>query len=136
MLTAVRSMATRGAVGEPLPGVFSAFDEYNVKFRRGEVSIIGAGAGTGKSVLALALALNMRVPTLYLSADSNAWTMCQRLASMATGDYLTDIELAYQNDRAEQYNQALAEIDWVLFNYQSDLWLGDIREEVDAFDAA
>jgi hypothetical protein len=58
-----------------------------------------AGApGAGKSTLALALALKTNVPTLYISADTNAHTMAMRLASMISGKSQSDVEQKLNTD--------------------------------------
>ena len=129
-------MSSRGPVGEALPDVFERFKTYDIKFRRAEVNVIASGPGAGKTVLGLTLARLMKVPTLYVSPDSSSWVITNRLAAMVTGDYLNDIELAYQNDRGHPYDQALQTIDHVMFSYQKEPWLADIRDETKAFEAA
>jgi len=85
MRTLVRSVGRADIGGEPLPSVFRAFESNKIVFRRAEVSMLAGTPGVGKSTLALALALNMKVPSLYISADTNAHTMAMRLASMISG---------------------------------------------------
>ena len=80
MKTLVRSVGRTDIGGEPLPAVFKAFETNKIIFRRAEVSMMAGTPGVGKSTLALALALKMKVPTLYISADTNAHTMAMRLA--------------------------------------------------------
>ena len=58
-----------------------------------------AGApGAGKSTLALALATWMKVPTLYVSADTGAHTMSMRLFSMLTGKSQDEAEKLLSSD--------------------------------------
>lgn len=75
----------RGNAGDLLPTVFRSFDDYGIRFRRSQFVLIVAGPGSGKSTLVLNLALRMRVPTMYLSADSNEFTQVSRSFSIAAG---------------------------------------------------
>jgi hypothetical protein len=90
----------RGAAGDLLPSPYRIFDDFEIRFRRGQLVLIVAGPGTGKSTMVLNLALRMRVPTLYLSADSNEFTQVSRAYRIVTG---------FGRDRGDAY--ALGEID-------------------------
>jgi RecA-family ATPase len=83
--TPVQSLYIRGSAGDPLPTVFDAFTAQGIIFRRGQLCLISAGAGTGKSGLVLTYALLAKVPTLYFSADSDAFTQLSRSLSILTG---------------------------------------------------
>ena len=85
MRTLVRSVGRASIGGEPLPSCFKSFESSKIVMRRSEVSMFAGAPGVGKSTLALALALKTNVPTLYISADTNAHTMAMRLASMISG---------------------------------------------------
>ncbi len=97
MRTLVRSVGRPSIGGEPLPSCFKAFESNKIVLRRSEVSMFAAAPGVGKSTLALALALKMKVPTLYISADTNAHTMAMRLASMISGKNQGDVEHGKKN---------------------------------------
>ncbi len=85
MRTLARAVGSKDIGGEPLPTVFRTFDVNKIVIRRAEVSMIAGTPGAGKSTLALAIALRSKVPTLYISADTNAHTMAMRLLSMISG---------------------------------------------------
>jgi len=93
-----------------------------------------AGApGAGKSTLALALALKTNVPTLYISADTNAHTMAMRLASMISGKSQTDVEQLMNTD--EGWTKAvLRKGSHIVWSFESSPTLEDISEEVQAFE--
>lgn len=55
------------------------------RFLRGQLALICAGPGVGKSALVLTYALKAKVPTLYFSADSDAFTQLSRSLSILTG---------------------------------------------------
>lgn len=64
--------------------------DKGTEFLRGQLSLISAGPGTGKSIFALTLAIKSRVPTLYYSADSDAFTQVTRQICIQTGWPLED----------------------------------------------
>ena len=104
MRTLARAVGSVDIGGEPLPSIFREFDLNKVIIRRSEVSMIAGTPGAGKSTLALAIALRSKVPTLYVSADTNAHTMAMRLLSMITAKTQGDAELMLTNDVANARN--------------------------------
>lgn len=100
MLSTGQARRMRGASGDLLPSPYRTFDDFEIRFRRGMFGLIVAGPGTGKSTLALNMAIRMRVPTMYFSADSNAFTQVARAYSISEG---------VSRERAERY--ALGEPD-------------------------
>ena len=133
MKTLVRSVGRADIGGEPLPSVFKAFDSNKIIFRRAEVSMLAGTPGVGKSTLALALALKMKVPTLYISADTNAHTMAMRLASMISGKNQSDVEQLLRNDLGWT-KATLAKGSHIVWSFESSPSLQDIDEEVQAFE--
>jgi RecA-family ATPase len=93
-----------------------------------------AGApGAGKSTLALALALKTNVPTLYISADTNAHTMAMRLASMISGKSQSDVEHKLNTD-VGWTKAILQKGSHIVWSFESAPTLEDIVEEVQAFE--
>jgi len=131
--TLTRSVGKADIGGEPLPAVFKTFGDNNIIVRRSEVSMIAGAPGAGKSTLALAMALRAQVPTLYISADTNAHTMAMRLFSMVTGKSQNDAEyeLAYN---AEEARATLRTTDHMFWSFDSSPNLDDLDEEVTAFE--
>jgi hypothetical protein len=84
-----------GNLGEALPTPFPSFDIHKVFFRYGATSMLAATPGSFKSVVALNLckewALN-GIGSLYLSADSDEFTVANRLSGILTGDSMELIE--------------------------------------------
>ena len=129
----VRSVGGADIGGEPLPSVFKTLDVNKIIIRRAEVSMFAGTPGVGKSTLALALALKSRVPTLYISADTNAHTMAMRLASMISGKNQTDVERLMDTDTG--WTKAiLAKGSHIVWSFESSPTLQDIDEEVQAFE--
>jgi replicative DNA helicase len=133
MKTLARSVGRTDIGGEPLPAVFKAFETNKIIFRRAEVSMMAGTPGVGKSTLALGLALKMKVPSLYISADTNAHTMAMRLASMISGKNQTDVEYLLQNDLGWT-KAVLAKGSHIVWSFESSPSLVDIDEEVQAFE--
>ncbi|MGZ6983251.1 MAG: DnaB-like helicase C-terminal domain-containing protein [Ilumatobacteraceae bacterium] len=85
MYTPLQSLYIKGNAGDPLPVVWDALDQKGTRLLRGQLCLICAGPGTGKSAFVLTYALKARVPTLYFSADSDAFTQLSRSLSILTG---------------------------------------------------
>lgn len=120
--------------GEPLPSVFRTFDVNKIVIRRAEVSMIAGTPGAGKSTLALAIALRAKVPTLYVSADTNAHTMAMRLLSMITGKPQSEAERMLEQDvegSRKTINDSSGHIFW---SFESAPTLADLDQEVEAFE--
>lgn len=133
MKTLGRSVGRPDIGGEPMPPVFRTFDNNQIILRRAEVSMIAGTPGAGKSTLALALALRSQVPTLYLSADTNAHTMAMRLYSMITGVSQHEAEkIIAENPIAARNRLSLAS--HIYWSFDSNPSLTDIDDEVTAIE--
>lgn len=134
MRTLTRAVGSRDIGGEPLPSVFRTFDAHKINFRRAEVSMIAGTPGAGKSTLALAIALRAKVPTLYVSADTNAHTMAMRLLSMITGKSQSVTEELLINEIAESRKTINEHSSHIFWCFESAPSLVDIDLEVSAFE--
>lgn len=85
MFTPLQSLFIKGSAGDPLPAVWDTLERKGTRFLRGQVALVCAGPGVGKSALVLSYALRAKVPTLYFSADSDAFTQLSRSLSILTG---------------------------------------------------
>lgn len=133
MKTLQRSAVRPEAGGEPLPPVFRVFEQNNIIFRRAELSLIAGAPGAGKSSLALAIAVRLKVPTLYVSADTNAHTMAMRVLAMVGG--YTQAQAEYMmNTQKEVAGQILAQTANMFWSFDSTPTLRDLDEEVSAFE--
>lgn len=133
MRTLVRSVGRPSIGGEPIPTCFKTFEANKIIIRRSEVSMFAAAPGVGKSTLALAIALKSKVPTLYISADTNAHTMAMRLASMISGKNQSDVEGMLSEDIGWT-KAVLAKSSHIVWSFESAPTLQDISEEVQAFE--
>ena len=134
MRTLARAVGSADIGGEPLPSVFRTLDINKIVIRRAEVSMIAGTPGAGKSTLALAIALRTKVPTLYVSADTNAHTMAMRLLSMITGKTQGEAEEMLAKDvegSRKIINDSSGHIFW---SFESAPSLADVDQEVLAFE--
>jgi predicted ATP-dependent serine protease len=134
MRTLTRAVGSRDTGGEPLPSVFRTFEANKIILRRAEVSMIAGTPGAGKSTLALAFALRCKVPTLYVSADTNAHTMAMRLLSMITGKAQTETEQMLIDDVENSRKIINENSNHVFWSFESAPSLADIDLEVSAFE--
>lgn len=133
MKTLKRAVGKPDIGGEPMPTVFRTFENNQIVLRRAEVSMIAGTPGAGKSTLALALALRMQVPTLYISADTNAHTMAMRLYSMISGVSQSEAEKIIAIDPINSRSH-LAMADHFFWSFDSAPSLQDIDDEVTAIE--
>lgn len=134
MKTLARAVGSKDIGGEPLPTVFRTFEVNKIIIRRAEVSMIAGTPGAGKSTLALAIALKTKVPTLYISADTNAHTMAMRLLSMISGQSQSTTEqMLIENVEKSRkiINDNSGHIFW---SFESAPSLIDLDLEVSAFE--
>lgn len=122
-------------LGDPLPDVIRPLHRLGVHLRVGELSLWSAGSGTGKSVLLQWYALHAKVPTLYISADSNWATMSVRSASMATGLPQEEASKHIHAKRGQGFD-ALHAAQHISWSFEASPTLEDIRDEVLAFEVA
>lgn len=134
MRTLTRAVGSKDIGGEPLPPVFRTFEANKIIIRRAEVSMIAGTPGAGKSTLALAFALRCKVPTLYVSADTNAHTMAMRLLSMITGKSQSETEQMLIDDVENSRKTINENSSHVFWSFESAPSLADIDLEVSAFE--
>lgn len=130
MFTLQQSLYIKGSAGDPLPKVWSTLD---ADFLRGQLALVCAAPGIGKSAFTLSYAIQARVPTLYFSADSDAFTQLSRSVSILTG---WDMEESKRQIRAEKLAAAAeAALDAlpVMFKYDASPTLTQIEQPLEAF---
>ncbi|QBP30547.1 DnaB-like dsDNA helicase [Mycobacterium phage Charm] len=135
MYTPRQSLYIRGAAGDPLPTVWDTIGGKGVTYRRGQLVLVCAGPGTGKSAYVLSYALKSKVPTLYFSADSDAFTQLTRSVSILSGMSLSRATAAVrEQDIPEEITDNLDPIP-IRFNYKASPSLDVIEESLEAYDA-
>ena len=134
MYTPRQSLYIRGSAGDPLPTVWDALEQKGTALRRGQLVLVCAGPGTGKSALVLAYALKSKVPTLYFSADSDAFTQISRSVSILSGMSLERSTRAVRSADLGEVADQLDEIP-IRFNYKASPSLDVIEETLEAYTA-
>ena len=117
----------------PLPVANKVLAQNGVTLRRGQFSLWAAAPGVGKSLMLTNLAIRTPVPALFLSADSDEWTVKTRACSILTGQKLTDVE-KHLNSESEAwdgyYADALRQADHVDWCFRTDIDLDFIALRV------
>lgn len=98
MLSLTQASRLKGNAGKRLPDVWSSFDAQKIHFRRGQLHLVVAAPGVGKSVLTMSYAIQSKVPTLYLSMDTDPFTTCVRVVSAVTLVELAQAEQGLQEN--------------------------------------
>jgi len=113
---------------------WKALENKGTVFRRGQLVLTCAGPGTGKSAFVLAYALKSRVPCLYFSADSDAFTQLSRSVSVLSG---WSLARSTQAVRSEDIGEVAAELDEIpiRFNYSASPSLDEIENALMAYNA-
>lgn len=127
-------VAKRGlTTGEPLPDVFHTLKEQGIRFYRGGVSLVAGTPGSMKTMFILNLVDLMKIPTLYISNDSNEMTIVSRMLARRTKqDSRLMREKALKDP--DWASRVLADMDWVRWNFSPSPTLEEIEEEVMAFE--
>lgn len=133
MQTLARSIGRTAGIGEPLPVVFPAMERKGWNIRRAQVTMIAAAPNVGKSALALFLAVTWKLPTLYISADTDPFTTVLRAAAMLTQTPIPVVERNLLHGGEGFYEQELGSLKDVRFCFDSAPTLEDIDLEVSAF---
>lgn len=134
MRTLVRAIGEAEAGGRTISVPLLAFSRLDVGVRASELSMIAGVPGAGKSSLALHVAVFAGVPTLYVCADTSAWTMVLRTVAMLTGMTQSGVEtriITEGDDWAKEVMSTRAgHIYWV---FDSAPTLDDIDSEMQAY---
>ena len=95
MQTLARAAVRSGRTGQPLPDVWPTLAEDGVQFRRAGTAMIAGAPGSYKSTIALNLACKWAdegMTILYVSADSDQFTVAKRCAAILSGDSTKKVE--------------------------------------------
>ena len=132
MLDLQRAWGTVLTKATPLPDVWSALAEKQIKFRRGQVCMVAAAPNAGKSMFALIYAVKAKVPTLFFSADTDTTTVMMRAAAHVSGHNQVNVEqnLSANNNFYDASFDKLKHIKWV---FDSSPSLDDIELEIKAY---
>ena len=118
------------ALRMPLPGL----DMEGVRFRKGQVTIIGAAPGGGKTALMLNIAHLLREYTiLYLSPDSDVTSVGARMVATMKGVAARKIFSDFDSGARAEHMETTKELKHIQFSFQPQLTFEDISEELEAY---
>lgn len=133
MYTPIQSLRIKGNAGDPLADVWDSLAARGTRFLRGLLALVCAGPGTGKSAFILTYALKARVPTLYFSADSDAFTQLSRSLSILTGWSMEDSSAAVRDGDLGEAGEEFSGIP-IRFNYSASPSLDEIENSMAAYE--
>ena len=134
MLTIKQASRRQLDTPQLLPDLFPSLQQAGIRFRRGQVTMIAGQPNSGKSLLALFYGIKAEIPTLYVSADTDAYTTSVRAAALLTGNTIDTIEEAFKlNVGTEVYTNALTSLTNLEFSFDPSPTLDDIQLMVQAY---
>ena len=132
MLNLNRAWRGSNTNATPLPDVWIALANKQIKFRRGQVCMVAAAPNAGKSMFALIYAVKAKVPTLFFSADTDTATVMMRAASHLSGHEQLLVESNLLSNR-HYYDKHLDNLENIQFVFDSSPSLDDIELEIKAY---
>jgi len=137
MLTIAQAATRNKNNAQLLPDLFPALAQNGIRFRRGQVTMIAGQPNSGKSLLALFYAVKSGVPTLYISADTDAYTTAIRAAAVITGSQVNTVEEAFSSGTGyEFYEDELSTLKHLRFDFDPSPTLDDIQLSIQAYGEA
>jgi len=96
--------------------------------------MIAGAPNAGKSLLALWMAVKMEVPTLYISADTDAYTTAIRASALVTGHQTHTVEEAFTTGNGKEfYLDQLESINHLRFDFAPSPTLDEIDLAIQAY---
>jgi len=132
VLSLAKTLQQEGNRGEALPDPFKSFPANGIRFRRGSLCMIAGVPGSYKTQLALALADTWKVPTLYISNDSDETTVASRLIARRMRVSTERVEERMHAD-PKWASAQLSDIDHIKWNFNPNPTLPEVEEELQAF---
>ncbi|AFM54965.1 DnaB-like replicative helicase [Mycobacterium phage Astro] len=133
MYTPRQSLYIKGSAGDPLPTVWESLAEKGTQFLRGQLALCCAAPGIGKSAFTLTYAMLAKVPTLYFSADSDAFTQISRSISVLTGWPMDKAKRQVRDGELDVEAEILLDEIPIMFKYEASPTLTQIEEPLEAF---
>lgn len=119
--------------GEPLPDVFRSLKDRGIRFHRGSTALVAGLSGSMKSMFVAQMVDTLKIPTLYISNDTNEMDTISRMLSRRTKQ-----DSNIMRDKAlrdpEWASEKLQDMDWVRWSFDPSPSLEDIEEELAAFE--
>lgn len=133
MQTLARAYRKHDGAGDPLPVVWKKLAAAGVSLRRGQLAMLASAPNSGKSLMALIMAIDMKVPTLYFSADTDKHDTLIRAAARLSGQTMDEVELGFEV-APDTYEVLLDQLDHLKFCFDPSPCLADIDLEMRAYE--
>ena len=139
MLTAFRALGLNSSASPELPRLPALRSLYGwgLKVRRGEFILVTGRSGQMKSGFVLWMCQQWGLDTLYFSADSSAYTMGVRLASMTSGfsQELVEADLAKVGgaERTAHFDRLAKESGHIKFSFGSPITFTNVDLNLNAY---
>lgn len=119
--------------GEPLPDIFESLSSRGIRFYRGTTALISGSSGSMKTMFIGEMVDTLKIPTLYISNDTNELDTVSRYLARRTQK---DSEIMRQKALRdpEWAAEILSDMDWVRWNFNPSPSLEEIEEELMAFE--
>lgn len=133
MLTLGQAVAQQGVQGAAILTPYESLTRLGFSFRRGQSSMLAAAPGVGKSAVALDIAMRLPMRSLYISADTDSFTMGIRAAAKMSGHPQSQVERGLgEPTTAPMYHDLLSKLWNVKFAFDVSS-MEDVRDEVFAY---
>ena len=132
MLDLTKAWSGVTTAATPLPDVWNALKDKQIRFRRGQLCMVAAAPNAGKSMFALIYAIKAQVPTLFFSADTDVTTVMIRAAAHITGHGQVTVE-SNLDSTPKYYDKYFEKINHIQWVFDSSPSLDDIELEVKAY---
>ena len=134
MRSLLQVVGVESPAGIQLPEILPQLTASQVTFRQAQLHLIAGQPGGGKTLLALWYAITSKVPSLYISADSDSRTIATRAAAIIMDKEVASVEKLMDNEASVLLEDALADgASHVRFAFDPAPSLQDIEEEIEAW---
>lgn len=135
MLTLDRAVARNAQAGEALHVPWRNLSRV-ASPRRAQLTMIFGPSGSCKSMFALNLLLDWRVPTLYVSPDTDQHDMALRCVANRRGWTTETVESALAADAVDLTHELADLREWLRFSFDPSPTVDDLDLELCAFEEA
>lgn len=97
--------------------------------------MFASAPGVGKSVVALWIARKLKLPTLYISADTSAHSMGVRLACMVTGETVAAVDRMMEVEPTFYEQRVHEDCPHILWDWNTSPDIKDIKCQIESFAA-
>lgn len=112
------------------------FEQLRLYLRQGQFTILAAAPSVGKSIFARNLVIKTKIPSLFLSADSDEYTVKTSVLGALLQDDLATVEKNLHTEATfweDWYNEQLRQADHVDWSFNSDISIDWIVEKMEAY---